>query len=132
MYTPHSLEFGRCNDDRYGYLLGIVANTFKGVKNYRFEPFLLGLCGWDFYLISVVLAFTMGSTSNDASSFLNNVRAAFRTLFIRYRRAVFNWQICGAMTWPGWRCPVSIGIRAGGGSHDPFICSSRRGMLGRL
>src|ERR1700724_788146 len=54
---------------------GSWANTYKGVKNYRFELFY-----WDYaigiFLISLVLAFTMGSTGNDASSFLNNVRAA--------------------------------------------------------
>src|SRR5260370_8764245 len=57
---------------------GFWANTFKGVKNYRFELFY-----WDYalgiFLIAVALAFTMGSTSNDASSFLNNVRAADRS-----------------------------------------------------
>lgn len=54
---------------------GSWANTYKGVKNYRFELFY-----WDYavgiFLISLVLAFTMGSTGNDSSSFLNNVRAA--------------------------------------------------------
>jgi glucose uptake protein len=54
---------------------GSWANTYKGVKNYRFELFY-----WDYavgiFLISLVLALTMGSTGNDASSFLNNVRAA--------------------------------------------------------
>jgi glucose uptake protein len=54
---------------------GSWANTYKGVKNYRFELFY-----WDYavgiFLISLVLALTMGSTGNDASSFLNNVHAA--------------------------------------------------------
>lgn len=54
---------------------GSWANTYKGVKGYRFELFY-----WDYavgiFLISLVLAFTMGSTGNDSSSFLNNVRAA--------------------------------------------------------
>ena len=54
---------------------GSWANTYKGVKNYMFELFY-----WDYalgiFLISLVLAFTMGSTSKDATSFLNNVRAA--------------------------------------------------------
>jgi len=54
---------------------GSWANTYKGVKNYRFELFY-----WDYavgiFLVSLVLAFTMGSTGNDAHSFLNNVRAA--------------------------------------------------------
>src|SRR5208282_4973932 len=54
---------------------GSWANTFKGVKNYRFELFY-----WDYavgiFVTSLILALTMGSTGNDASSFINNVRAA--------------------------------------------------------
>lgn len=54
---------------------GSWANTYKGVKGYRFELFY-----WDYavgiLLISLVLAFTMGSTGVNSSSFLNNVRAA--------------------------------------------------------
>ena len=54
---------------------GSWANTFKGVKNYRFELFY-----WDYavgiFVMSLIYAFTMGSTGNDASSFINNVRAA--------------------------------------------------------
>src|SRR5262249_42480760 len=51
------------------------ANTYKGVKNYRFELFY-----WDYavgiFLISLVFALTLGSTVNDANSFLNNVHSA--------------------------------------------------------
>jgi glucose uptake protein len=54
---------------------GSWANTYKGVKNYRFELFY-----WDYaagiFVASLLYAFTMGSTSNDPSSFLNNVRSA--------------------------------------------------------
>jgi len=54
---------------------GSWANTYKGVKNYRFELFY-----WDYavgiFLVSLILALTMGSTGHDASSFLNNVRSA--------------------------------------------------------
>ena len=54
---------------------GSWANTFKGTKNYRFELFY-----WDYaigiFLISLVLAFTMGSMSDPSTSFLANVRAA--------------------------------------------------------
>ncbi len=54
---------------------GSWANTYKGVKNYRFELFY-----WDYavgiFLMSLLYAFTMGSSANDPSSFLNNVRAA--------------------------------------------------------
>jgi glucose uptake protein len=54
---------------------GSWANTFKGVGNYRFELFY-----WDYaigiFLISLILAFTMGSVHQDATSFLANVRVA--------------------------------------------------------
>ena len=54
---------------------GSWANTFKGTKNYRFELFY-----WDYaigiFLISLILAFTMGSMSNPSTSFTANVRAA--------------------------------------------------------
>jgi glucose uptake protein len=54
---------------------GSWANTYKGVKNYRFELFY-----WDYavgiFLISLALALTMGSSGHDASSFVNNVQAA--------------------------------------------------------
>ncbi len=54
---------------------GSWANTFKGVGNYRFELFY-----WDYavgiFVISLILAFTMGSVHQNASSFLANVRVA--------------------------------------------------------
>jgi glucose uptake protein len=54
---------------------GSWANTFKGVGTYRFELFY-----WDYavgiFLISLILAFTMGSVHHNASSFLANVRVA--------------------------------------------------------
>jgi glucose uptake protein len=54
---------------------GSFANTYKLTKDYRFELFY-----WDYalgiVLISVVLAFTLGSIHPDADSFLNNVRSA--------------------------------------------------------
>src|SRR5271166_2713866 len=54
---------------------GSWANTYKGVKNYRFELFY-----WDYaigiFLAALVYALTMGSTTNGPASFLNNVRSA--------------------------------------------------------
>ena len=54
---------------------GSWANTFKGVRNYRFELFY-----WDYavgiFLISLILAFTMGSLHPGSSSFLANVHLA--------------------------------------------------------
>jgi len=54
---------------------GSWANTYKGVKNYRFELFY-----WDYaigiFLMSLIYAFTLGSRGHDASSFAYNVHTA--------------------------------------------------------
>src|ERR1700723_2419210 len=75
MFTPHSLGVALIMMITSAICWGSWANTYKGVRNYRFELFY-----WDYavgiFLISLVLAFTMGSTSNDANSFLNNVHSA--------------------------------------------------------
>src|SRR5712691_5358207 len=75
MFTPHSLEIALLMMITSAVCWGSWANTFKGVKNYRFELFY-----WDYaigiFLISLILALTMGSTGNDANSFLNNVHSA--------------------------------------------------------
>jgi len=75
MFTPHTLGIALFMMITSAICWGSWANTYKGVKNYRFELFY-----WDYavgiFLISLILAFTMGSTGNDASSFLNNVRSA--------------------------------------------------------
>src|ERR1700676_3635961 len=77
MFTPHSLDIALFMMITSAICWGSWANTFKGVKNYRFELFY-----WDYavgiFLISLILALTMGSTgaSNALSSFLNNVHPA--------------------------------------------------------
>src|ERR1700678_3722363 len=54
---------------------GPWADTYKGVKNYRFELFY-----WDYaigiFLAALIYALTMGSTNGGPTSFLNNVRSA--------------------------------------------------------
>src|ERR1700738_1166897 len=75
MFVPHSFALALLMMIISAVCWGSWANTYKGVKNYRFELFY-----WDYavgiFLISLILALTMGSTSNDANSFLNNVRSA--------------------------------------------------------
>src|ERR1700731_3755023 len=75
MFTPHSLEIALLMMITSAVCWGSWANTYKGVKNYRFELFY-----WDYaigiFLISLILALTMGSTGNDGNSFLNNVHSA--------------------------------------------------------
>ncbi len=54
---------------------GSFANTFKLTKNYRFELYY-----WDYglgiFLISLVFAFTLGSTDGGLISFLPNMHQA--------------------------------------------------------
>ena len=78
MFTPHTLGIALFMMITSAICWGSWANTYKGVKNYRFELFY-----WDYavgiFVISLIFAFTMGSTSGDANSFLNNVHSADTT-----------------------------------------------------
>ena len=91
MFTPHSLGIALFMMITSAICWGSWANTYKGVKKYRFELFY-----WDYavgiFLISLILALTMGSTGNDASSFLNNVRSADTTNIVSTMvgGAIFN------------------------------------------
>lgn len=116
MFVPHSVGFALLMMISSAICWGSWANTYKGVKNYRFELFY-----WDYavgiFLIALVLAFTMGSTAPDASSFLNNVRAADRANFYYtvVGGAVFNLAnllLVAAIDMAGLATafPVSIGI----------------------
>src|ERR1700719_4655778 len=75
MFVPHTFALALLMMITSAVCWGSWANTFKGVKGYRFELFY-----WDYavgiFLISLVLAFTMGSTADDPSSLLKNVRSA--------------------------------------------------------
>jgi glucose uptake protein len=75
MFTPQSLGVALLMMITSAICWGSWANTYKGVKNYRFELFY-----WDYalgiFVISVTLALTMGSAGHDSSSFLNNVHSA--------------------------------------------------------
>src|SRR5258705_12260353 len=76
MFTPQSLSIALLMMITSAICWGSWANTYKGVKNYRFELFY-----WDYaigiFLISLILALTMGSTGiDDSNSFLNNVHSA--------------------------------------------------------
>src|ERR1700732_2175789 len=75
MFVPHSFVIALIMMIASAVCWGSWANTYKGVRNYRFELFY-----WDYalgiFLISLVLAFTMGSTADDPSRFLTNVHNA--------------------------------------------------------
>ena len=116
MYTPPSLSVALLMMITSAICWGSWANTYKGVKNYRFELFY-----WDYavgiFLISLVLAFTMGNTGHDSSSFLNNVQAADNANIISTMvgGAIFNLAnllLVAAIDMAGLAValPVSIGI----------------------
>jgi glucose uptake protein len=75
MFTPQTFGVALVMMVTAAVCWGSWANTFKGVKSYRFELFY-----WDYaigiFLISLILALTMGSTGHDSSSFLNNLQSA--------------------------------------------------------
>ncbi len=116
MFTPHSLNIALFMMITSAVCWGSWANTYKGVKNYRFELFY-----WDYavgiFLISLILALTMGSTANDASSFLNNVHSADTSNIVSTMvgGAIFNLAnllLVAAIDMAGLAVafPVSIGI----------------------
>ena len=116
MYTPHTLGIALFMMITSAICWGSWANTFKGVKNYRFELYY-----WDYavgiFLISLILAFTMGSTGNDANSFLNNVHSADTTNIVSTMvgGAIFNLAnllLVAAIDMAGLAIafPVAIGI----------------------
>src|SRR6201982_2077562 len=116
MFVPHSVGSALLMMIASAICWGSWANTYKGVKNYRFELFY-----WDYaigiFLISLMLAFTMGSTTEDVSSFLNNVRAADTANFYYtlVGGAIFNLAnllLVAAIDMAGLATafPVSIGI----------------------
>jgi glucose uptake protein len=116
MFTPHTLQIALFMMITSAICWGSWANTYKGVKNYRFELFY-----WDYalgiFLISLILALTMGSTGNDANSFLNNVRSADTTNIVSTMvgGAIFNLAnllLVAAIDMAGLAIafPVAIGI----------------------
>jgi len=75
MFTPHSFGVALLMTIITAICWGSWPNTYKGVKNYRFELFY-----WDYaigmFLTALIFAFTWGSSGHDAASFLNNVHSA--------------------------------------------------------
>ncbi len=137
MFTPHSLEIALLMMITSAICWGSWANTYKGVKNYRFELFY-----WDYaigiFLISVVLAFTMGSTGNDSNSFLNNVHSADTANIVStlVGGAIFNLAnllLVAAIDMAGLAVafPVSIGIALVVGVVSSYALQSK-GNVGLL
>src|ERR1700724_2229593 len=116
MFTPSSLTIALLMMITSAVCWGSWANTYKGVKGYRFELFY-----WDYalgiFLISLVLALTMGSTGHDSSSFLNNVHAGDTSNIVNalIGGALFNLAnllLVAAIDMAGLAVafPISIGI----------------------
>ena len=74
MYTPQTLGVALLMMITSAICWGSWANTFKGVKNYRFELFY-----WDYaigiFVISLILGHTMGSTGHNAQSLMENIHS---------------------------------------------------------
>jgi glucose uptake protein len=116
MFTPSNLTIALLMMITSAVCWGSWANTYKGVKNYRFELFY-----WDYavgiFLISLVLALTMGSTGHDSTSFLANVHSADTANIVSTMigGAIFNLAnllLVAAIDMAGLAIafPVSIGI----------------------
>ena len=75
MFTPHSLAVALLMMITSAICWGSWANTYKGVKNYRFELFY-----WD-YVVGVVFGslcwgLTLGNWGGGSLSFIANIRQA--------------------------------------------------------
>jgi glucose uptake protein len=116
MFTPHSLSIALFMMITSAICWGSWANTYKGVKNYRFELFY-----WDYaigiFLISLILGHTMGMTSNDASNLVQNLHSTGwdNAVSMLLGGAVFNLAnllLVAAIDMAGLAIafPVSIGI----------------------
>src|SRR5271154_70231 len=116
MFTPPNFTVALLMTVASAVCWGSWANTYKGVKNYRFELFY-----WDYavgiFLISLVGALTLGSTGHDSTSFLNNVHGADTSNIVNalIGGAIFNLAnllLVAAIDMAGLAValPVSIGI----------------------
>jgi glucose uptake protein len=135
MFTPPNLTIALMMMIASAICWGSWANTYKGVKNYRFELFY-----WDYaigiFLISLILAFTMGSSGHDSSSFLNNVHSADNSniLSTLIGGAIFNLAnllLVAAIDMAGLSValPVSIGIALVVGTLLNYILQPKGNLL---
>jgi len=95
---------------------GSFANTFKLTKNYRFELYYWDYA-WGIFLISVVLALTMGSVNGGDTAFLANLGGASASNLVYAALAGFIFNIANVLLIAGIEIvglaiafPISIGI----------------------
>src|SRR5271169_6252037 len=135
MFTPHSLGIALVMMITSAICWGSWANTYKGVKNYRFELFY-----WDYavgiFLISLIFAFTMGSAEHDSSSFLNNVHSSdtANIVWTMVGGAIFNLAnllLVAAIDMAGLAValPVSIGIALVVGTMLSYILQPKGNLM---
>src|SRR5579864_8638869 len=116
MFTPQTLGIALAMMITSAICWGSWANTYKGVKNYRFELFY-----WDYalgiFLVSLFLGLTLGSAGHDASSLINNIHSAdtSNVAYALVGGALFNLAnllLVAAIDMAGLAVafPVSIGI----------------------
>jgi glucose uptake protein len=135
MFTPPTFTIALLMTVASAVCWGSWANTYKGVKNYRFELFY-----WDYavgiFLISLVGALTLGSTGHDSSSFLNNAHSADNSniLWTMVGGAIFNLAnllLVAAIDMAGLAValPVSIGIALVVGTMLSYILQPKGNLL---
>jgi len=117
MFTPQSLGIALIMMITSAVCWGSWANTYKGVKNYRFELFY-----WDYaigiFVISLILGHTLGGGSGpDPSSLANNIHSTgvSNVVYALVGGALFNLAnllLVAAIDMAGLAVafPVSIGI----------------------
>jgi len=135
MFTPPTFTIALLMTVASAVCWGSWANTYKGVKNYRFELFY-----WDYavgiFLISLVGALTLGSTGHDSTSFLINVHSADNSniLWTMVGGAIFNLAnllLVAAIDMAGLAValPVSIGIALVVGTMLSYILQPKGNFL---
>lgn len=116
MFTPQSLGVALIMMITSAICWGSWANTYKGVKKYRFELFY-----WDYaigiFLISLILGHTMGMTNHGPDSLIENIHStgASNVVHALIGGALFNLAnllLVAAIDMAGLAVafPVSIGI----------------------
>ena len=137
MFTPSTFSVALLMMITSAICWGSWANTYKGVKNYRFELFY-----WDYavgiFLVSLIYALTLGSIGHDANSFLNNVHSADTSNIVSTMigGAIFNLAnllLVAAIDMAGLAIafPVSIGIALVVGVVSSYILQPK-GSAGLL
>jgi glucose uptake protein len=135
MFTPQTFPLALVMMITSAICWGSWANTYKGVKNYRFELFY-----WDYavgiFVTSLIFAFTLGSTGHDATSFLSNVQAADASniFWTMVGGAIFNLAnllLVAAIDMAGLAValPVSIGIALVVGTSLSYILQLKGNVL---